>query len=68
MLFLLMNNRHKKTNQLDGVGIMFWPDGTKFEGQFRENKANGKGRKIYSNGEFYVGEFKDDKCHGKGVY
>ncbi len=25
-------DRHKKTNFKDGVGIMFWPDGTKYEG------------------------------------
>ena len=60
--------RNKKTNKMDGVGLMFWPDGGKYEGQFKDNKAHGKGRKIYANGEYYVGEFKDDKCHGMGVY
>ena len=45
--------RSKQKNKKDGVGILFWPDGTKYEGQFKEDAANGKGRKIYANGEFY---------------
>lgn len=53
-----------KDKQRDGVGIMFWPDGTKYEGQFRHDKMCGKGRKIYSNGEYYVGEFANDMAHG----
>jgi len=28
----------KKNGKKDGVGIMFWPDGTKYEGQFRNDK------------------------------
>lgn len=47
---------------------MFWPDGTKYEGQFKLDKQHGHGRKIFSNGEFYVGEFANDKANGYGVF
>ena len=29
--------RLKKRNVKDGLGIMFWPDGTKYEGQFKND-------------------------------
>ncbi len=66
--YLMSLDRHKKTNFKDGVGIMFWPDGTKYEGQFRNDKQHGKGRKIFSNGEFYIGNFANDKANGFGVF
>jgi hypothetical protein len=37
----------------DGVGVMFWPDGTKYEGDFQNDHPHGYGRKIFSNGEYY---------------
>lgn len=30
--------RHKKTGLKDGMGIMFWSDGIKYEGQFKADK------------------------------
>lgn len=54
---------------IDGLGIMFWPDGgTKYEGQFKLNQPHGKGRKIFANGEYYVGDFKNGKADGYGVF
>jgi hypothetical protein len=47
---------------------MFWPEGTKYEGQFRDGFMKGKGRKIFANGEYYVGEFDNDKANGYGVF
>ena len=47
---------------------MFWPDGTKYEGQFRNDKQHGYGRKIFANGEYYVGQFANDKANGNGVF
>jgi hypothetical protein len=48
--------RNAKTDMRDGVGVMFWPDGSKYEGHWRRDKANGKGRIIHANGDVYYGK------------
>ena len=53
---------------MDGVGIMFWEDGTKYEGQFKLDQPHGKGRKIFSNGEYYIGHFAYGKANGYGIF
>lgn len=45
----------KKTGERDGLGIQFWPDGSKYEGMWRNDKANGKGRMTHANGDIYEG-------------
>ena len=52
----------------DGLGIMFWQDGTKYEGQFKADYSNGYGRKLFANGEHYLGHFAHDKANGQGVF
>jgi len=47
---------------------MFWPDGTKYEGDFLRDKPHGYGRKIFANGEYYEGYFKDGKANGQGSF
>lgn len=51
-----------------GKGVLIWPDGSKYEGYFKNNKANGRGRLIHANGEVYEGEWLDDKANGTGVH
>ena len=51
-----------------GQGIQIWPDGSMYEGWWRDNKANGKGRLIHADGDIYDGYWKDDKAHGFGIY
>lgn len=51
-----------------GRGVQFWPDGSKYEGYWRNDKANGKGRLIHADGDVYEGNWIDDKAHGYGVY
>ena len=58
------NNLQKRA----GIGMQVWPDGSLYQGQWRDGKANGKGRLIHSDGDIYQGEWKDDKAHGIGVY
>lgn len=56
------------SNTKDGKGIQIWPDGSQYEGYWKNNKANGKGRLIHGDGDVYEGEWVDDKAHGYGVY
>ncbi len=53
--------------QRSGLGTLLLPDGSKFVGNFSENKMKGKGRLIYPDGDYYEGEFDDDKPNGKGL-
>jgi len=59
---------HKVSAKRDGVGVQFWPDGSKYEGMWRNDKANGRGRMTHSNGDVYEGEWKDDKACGRGIF
>ncbi|KAJ3599686.1 hypothetical protein NHX12_033642 [Muraenolepis orangiensis] len=45
-----------------------WPDGSKFEGEYRNGLKHGTGRFTWSNGECYEGFFYRDYRHGEGVY
>jgi len=47
---------------------MTYPDGSVYEGEFKQNKREGTGRYMYANGEVYEGSWKDDKKHGLGTY
>jgi hypothetical protein len=59
---------NKKTGHRDGLGIQFWPDGSKYEGMWSEDKAHGRGRMVHANGDFYEGDWRDDKANGFGVF
>ena len=58
----------KKSMNRDGIGIQFWPDGSKYEGTWRNDKANGKGRMTHANGDIYDGCWENDKANGYGVF
>lgn len=58
----------KKNNKKDGIGILFFKDGSKYEGQFKNGFMSGKGRKLFVNGEYYLGEFALDKANGYGTF
>eukprot|EP00826_Nyctotherus_ovalis_P002973 TRINITY_DN10597_c0_g1_i5.p1 TRINITY_DN10597_c0_g1~~TRINITY_DN10597_c0_g1_i5.p1 ORF type:complete len:224 (-),score=65.56 TRINITY_DN10597_c0_g1_i5:45-716(-) len=59
---------NKETNELDGKGMILYPDGSQYEGYLKNNEANGKGRLIHADGDVYIGEWVDDKANGKGKY
>mmetsp|Transcript_33778 Transcript_33778/g.33273 ORF Transcript_33778/g.33273 Transcript_33778/m.33273 type:complete len:123 (-) Transcript_33778:60-428(-) len=50
----------------DGIGQMIYPDGSLFEGLFKDDDTV-KGRYIFTNGTVYTGKMKNHKMHGKGV-
>ena len=51
-----------------GWGTQVWPDGGKYEGEWRDNRANGKGQFWHADGDVYEGNWRDDKANGYGLY
>ena len=37
----------------DGLGVLVWQDGSKYQGQFRQDKMEGSGRMTQANGSIY---------------
>jgi hypothetical protein len=56
------------TQTKQGRGMQIWPDGSLYEGYWKNGKANGNGRLIHADGDVYVGNWKDDKADGFGIY
>ena len=56
------------TNQKDGRGVQIWPDGSRYDGFWKDGMANGFGRLVHAEGDVYEGEWTDDKANGYGVY
>ena len=54
-------------NCANGQGVYTWPDGSKYVGQWKDDKRNGQGTLTLSSGEKYVGQWKDDKRNGQGT-
>ena len=51
---------------MHGKGILINSDGTKYEGDFYNNKKQGVGKYYYSKSKIYEGEWLNGKQHGKG--
>jgi hypothetical protein len=51
----------------DGHGTFTIPGGTKYVGEWKDDKMHGQGTLTTASGEKYVGEYKDDKMHGQGT-
>lgn len=51
-----------------GEGVFSYTDGSKFEGQFQNDKPDGWGTFSYPNGDRYVGAFKIGLKHGRGTF
>ena len=65
---LIISFRNIKENIREGRGKQIWPDGSLYEGFWRNDKANGKGRLIHSDGDVYEGDWVSDKAEGYGIY
>ena len=55
------------TNDKDGKGIMYYKNGNKYEGEWKNDKKEGKGLFYWNNGDRYEGEWKNDNIEGKGI-
>ena len=52
----------------NGLGVMTYPDGHKYVGEWKDGKEQGQGTFTFPDGNKYVGEFKDGKQNGQGTY
>jgi hypothetical protein len=50
----------------EGYGVAIFPDGSKYQGFYSEDKMKGKGRLININGDYYEGEFINNKANING--
>lgn len=54
-------------NCTNGKGTYAYPDGSRYEGYFSNNKPDRSGTFYYPNGDRYRGEFKNGYPHGSGT-
>lgn len=45
-----------------------WPDGSKYEGQFKDDLMHGQGTYTWPSGAQYIGEFENGLRNGQGTY
>jgi len=57
-------------NFVDGIGkgVMSWPNGDRYVGDWVDGKRTGVGVLTRANGDRYEGDFVDGKWSGKGVF
>ena len=51
----------------NGQGTYIYPNGEKYEGDWKNGKYHGHGTFTYPDGNMYVGEFKDGLKNGQGT-
>merc|ERR1712023_305464 len=56
-----------RTDKKHGRGVMTWPDGHKFDGNWRNDKPHGLGTMTYPNGDTLKAEFHEDGTHGPAL-
>jgi len=57
----------KPAESLNGYHVKVLDDGSRYEGEWKDNMKNGQGTFTASDGEKYVGEWKDNYRHGQGT-
>lgn len=53
---------------VNGRGSMLYPNGNRYDGDYRNGLRNGCGTFTFNNGRRYVGEFHNDLFSGRGVW
>jgi hypothetical protein len=46
---------------MHGKGVLFFTDGSRYEGEWEENRISGRGSLIFWDGKIQKGEWKDNK-------
>ena len=53
---------------MDGEGIFTWPDGRRYEGQYKDDKKDGYGLFEWADGKKYKGYWLNGKQNGEGEF
>lgn len=53
-----------KPSVRSGRGTQVWPDGSMYEGYWKDSMAFGEGRLIHADGDVYLGAWVNDKADG----
>ena len=54
--------------KIEGKGLMTWPNGDRYEGNFDRGHMSGKGKFVGANGVSYDGNWLNDQYNGQGKY
>jgi hypothetical protein len=52
----------------DGEGVIFYPNGDRYSGKWKNLMKDGVGKFCLNNGDFYEGHFKQDLYNGPGEF
>lgn len=50
-----------------GLGIRIWPDNSRYEGSFKNDKKDGYGIYYYTDRDKYMGQWQKNEIHGEGI-
>ena len=64
----LFSSDNDKFQKKQGRGTITDPDGTKYVGEFKDDKWHGQGTATSLDGSKYVGKFKDGEKNGQGTF
>ena len=53
---------------MHGEGLRTWPNGDRYDGEYRDGQAVGTGKFKYANGDVYEGQFENDRANGFGTF
>lgn len=57
-----------ETKKPDGSGMMYYSDGSMYDGNWKNGLPDGDGEMTYQNGDTYNGQWKEGKREGYGTY
>lgn len=64
--FILAKSNGEEKKVKHGTGIMRWPDGREYQGQFKFDRMHGTGSMSWPDGTRYVGQYCNDRKEGIG--
>ncbi|PNY04144.1 phosphatidylinositol-4-phosphate 5-kinase [Trifolium pratense] len=53
--------------KMAGKGLIIFPSGNKYEGEFSGNWYHGKGTHTWKDGRIYIGDWEKNKMNGRGI-
>jgi hypothetical protein len=51
-----------------GIGTYYWSDGSKYEGEWKENNLHGYGFYNFTDNRSYIGQWRNNVMHGYGEF